>query len=438
MKDNNWDKIKQQLKNEISEDSYNEWFSGTKQVDEDKNSITVRLVEEYADTIIREHYNDTIEKIKQQLKLDKDILFVYKSETDVKEKKNVTKKTSSKKVFSRPKFKKSYTFDSFVVGPSNELAHATSIAVTNNPGSSYNPLFIYGGTGLGKTHLLHAIGHSLLDKYPEKKIIYVSADKFTSDFVSSFRTGNVDNFKEKYRSADVLLVDDVHSLAGKTQTMEEFFNTFNHLFEMQKQIVLTSDSLPQEISRLEERLMSRFMWGLIADIKPPNLETRMAILQKKAEQEKVELPDEVTFFIAKRIRKNVRELEGALNKFIAMAKLKGSKMSVEIAKDCLSTYISEDDEYITPKKIIEYVAGYYKIAPSRLKEKGNKKQIVIPRQIAMYLCKMLTDKSFPEIGKEFGNKHHTTVIYACKQVEKKMQEDLKFNRLVESFLSSIR
>jgi len=437
MTKNTWEKIKTHLEKEINEESFREWFAGTMQLEEDKDSVTVQLIEEYAETLIQEHYNEIIEKIKRKLRITKDILFVFnpKEKTETSRKRKKTGKINKN---SKPNFKKGYSFDSFVVGPSNELAHATSIAVTNNPGSSYNPLFIYGGTGLGKTHLLHAIGHSFIEKYPDKKIIYVSADKFTSDFVSSFRTQNVDNFKEKYRSADVLLVDDVHSLAGKTQTMEEFFNTFNHLFEMQKQIVLTSDSLPQDISRLEERLMSRFMWGLIADIKPPDLETRMAILQKKAEQEKVILPDEVTFFIAKRIRKNVRELEGALNKFIAMAKLKGTEMSVDIAKDCLSTYISEEDEFITPKKIIEYVAGYYKLPASKLKEKDNKKQIVVPRQIAMYLCKMLTDKSFPEIGKAFGNKHHTTVIYACKQVEKKMQEDLKYNRLVESFLSSIR
>ncbi|NOZ14103.1 MAG: chromosomal replication initiator protein DnaA [Acidobacteria bacterium] len=440
-----WDTIKQELSNRIPAESFNEWFADTYQISNENGKISVHVPEPYFSDFITRYYNDFIKQIQDELKIDMDLEFTSETEQQAENKVKesnavpVTGKTQIKKksFFQKPRFNPNYTFSNFVVGPTNELAYATSMAVTENPGYTYNPLFIYGGTGLGKTHLLHAIGHKLLIEQPELKILFLSAEKFMNDYIVAVRTKKMDEFRMKYRNCDIFLVDDIHTLAGKTGTQEEFFNTFNELFDRQKQIVLSSDSLPKDISRLEERLMTRFSWGIIADIQPPELEVRIAILQKKAEKQHIQLPNEIALLIAKKVRKNVRELEGALNKVIAVAKLNDKKITPALVKKSLQVY-SNDNETITPEMIIQYVSDFYKLTPNKLKEKNNAASIVLPRQIAMFLCKTLTPLSYPQIGRAFGKKHHTTVLYAVEKIRKKIKDDPKFSRLIDSFKISIK
>lgn len=440
-----WGLIKTKLADRIPSESFNEWFAESKEILNENGKILVHVPEPYFADFINRYYSGFLQQILEELKLNKEINF---TSTPLSSPQNT--KTSSqlapnpdsqdltpKTTFKKPRFNPNYTFASFVVGPANELAYATGLAVTENPGYVYNPLFIYGGTGLGKTHLLHAIGHQLSQEYADIRILFLSAEKFMNEYIVAVRTKKMDEFRLKYRNCDVLLVDDIHILAGKTGTQEEFFNTFNELFDRQKQIVLSSDSLPKDISRLEERLMTRFSWGIIADIQPPELEVRIAILQKKAEKHKVQLPDDIALFIAKKVRQNVRELEGALNKVIAVAKLNDKKITPALVKKSLQIY-SNDNETLTPDTIIQYIADFYKLTPARLKEKNNSASIVLPRQVAMFLCKTLTVLSYPEIGRAFGKKHHTTVIYAVEKIRKRIKDDPKFHRLIDSFKISIK
>jgi len=441
----NWSLIKKKLAERIPTESFNEWFAETQQLSDESGKLTVLVPEPYFVDFINRYYRVFLQQVLKELDMARDIYFTSNNASPFikisSNSPNISNPDNSdtvqKKTFKKPRFNSNYTFANFVVGPTNELAYATALAVTENPGYTYNPLFIYGGTGLGKTHLLHAIGHQLLHQYPDFRILFLSAEKFMNEYIVAVRTKKMDQFRLNYRNCDVLLVDDIHILAGKTGTQEEFFNTFNELFDRQKQIVLSSDSLPKDISRLEERLMTRFSWGIIADIQPPELEVRIAILQKKAEKHKIQLSDDIALFIAKRIRQNVRELEGALNKVIAVAKLNDSRITPALVKKSLQIY-SNDNENITPDTIIQYISDFYKITPNRLKEKNNSAAIVLPRQIAMYLCKTLTPLSYPEIGRAFGKKHHTTVIYAVEKIRKKIKDDPKFNRLIDSFKISIK
>ncbi len=442
---NTWNTIKKELADRIPAESFNEWFADTYQISCENENILVSVPEPYFSDFITRYYNNFLQEILNELKIDGTIEFVSNSNTrDIKTHNNISNPATDREYkpkkqsrFKKPHFNPNYTFSNFVVGPTNELAYATSMAITENPGYTYNPLFIYGGTGLGKTHLLHAIGHKLNFEQPDLKILFLSAEKFMNDYIVAVRTKKMDKFRMKYRNCDIFLVDDIHTLAGKTGTQEEFFNTFNELFDRQKQIVLSSDSLPKDISRLEERLMTRFSWGIIADIQPPELEVRIAILQKKAEKHNIKLPNEIALLIAKKVRQNVRELEGALNKVIAVAKLNDKKITPALVKKSLQVY-SNDNENITPEGIIQYVADYYKLTPNKLKEKNNAASIVLPRQIAMFLCKSLTPLSYPEIGRAFGKKHHTTVLYAVEKIRKKIKDDPKFSRLIDSFKISIK
>ena len=433
-----WDKIKNELQNHIPIESFNEWFAETRQLSHTDHTLTISVPEPYFADFIPEYYQQFLDKALHVLGLDLQITFAAPSNSLHRAMPADPIPAVSHVPTRRPHFNPMYTFSSFVVGPTNELAFATSMAVSDNPGYTYNPLFIYGGTGLGKTHLLHAIGHQLMERDPSLNILFLSAERFTTDYIHAVRTNRTDQFRAKYRTVDILLVDDIHILAGKPGTQEEFFNTFNELFDRQRQIVLSSDSLPKDIPKLEDRLMTRFSWGIIADIQPPELEMRIAILQKKAEKHGITIDDEVSLFIAKKIRKNVRELEGALNKVVAMAKLNDKRLTVQLARQSLRNYIVDDDELVTPKKVIEYIANYYKLTPSRIKEKTNAATVVLPRQIAMYLCKTMTNLSYPEIGKAFGKKHHTTVLYACSKITQRIKDDPKFARLIESFKVSIR
>jgi chromosomal replication initiator protein len=331
-----------------------------------------------------------------------------------------------------------YSFDTFIVGASNQFAHAACRAVAEAPSRSYNPLYIYGGVGLGKTHLMHAIGDYVLKHNPQMKLTYVSGERFMNEVVNALRYDRILEFRERYRSVDVLLVDDVQFIAGKERTQTEFFHTFNALHDAQKQIVLSSDVPPHQIAELEERMRSRFEWGLIADIQSPDLETKVAILKRKADSEGVPLADNVALFIAGRIKSNVRELEGALIRLLAYASLTGKDLTLALAQETLRDVLNHDDRAVTIDMIQKFVADYYQLKLVELKSKNNAKSISMPRQVAMYLCKQLTNASLPEIGKSFGGKHHSTVIHSIRKIEDLRKNDSTFNTLMNTLLESFR
>jgi chromosomal replication initiator protein len=330
------------------------------------------------------------------------------------------------------------SFGTFVVGSCNQFAHAASLAVAEAPGKTYNPLYIYGGVGLGKTHLMHAVGHAIKERNRYLRLSYISAERFMNELINAIRYDKTQTFREKYRSIDVLLMDDIQFMAGKERTQEEFFHTFNALYDGQKQIVITSDCPPREIPTLEERLHSRFEWGLIADIEPPDLETKVAILKRKADLDGVTLPDDVAFFIASKVKSNIRELEGSLVRLIAISSLRGLPISKMLAQDAIRN-IAEDDQPvgITIEQIQRAVGAHYKLRVDDLKSKNNSRQIAVPRQVAMYLCKRLTKHSFPEIGREFGGKHHTTVIHSVDKIEALVLKDQNFHRVVSDIMDNL-
>ena len=331
-----------------------------------------------------------------------------------------------------------YTFSTFVVGSCNQFAHAAALAVAESPGKTYNPMFIYGGVGLGKTHLMHAAGHAIKERNRHLRVAYISAEKFMNELINAIRYDKTQTFREKYRSIDVLLMDDVQFMAGKERTQEEFFHTFNALHNDQKQIVVTSDCPPREIPTLEERLHSRFEWGLIADIEPPDLETKVAILKRKADLDGVGLPDEIAFFIASKVKSNIRELEGSLVRLIAISSLRGVPISKMLAQDAMKNIIdSEQPEGLTVDRIVRAVASHFKLSVEEIKSKNNSRQIAVPRQVAMYLCKRLTKHSFPEIGREFGGKHHTTVMHSVDKIDSLIKDDRNFHRVVSELIDNL-
>ncbi|HUF04323.1 MAG TPA: chromosomal replication initiator protein DnaA [Aridibacter sp.] len=331
-----------------------------------------------------------------------------------------------------------YTFETFVVGSCNQFAHAAAEAVVDQPGKAYNPMFIYGGVGLGKTHLMHAIGHAVRLRNRHLRVAYISAEKFMNELINAIRYDKTQTFRDKYRSIDVLLMDDVQFMAGKERTQEEFFHTFNALHNDQKQIVITSDCPPREIPTLEERLHSRFEWGLIVDMEPPDLETKVAILKRKADIDGFELPDDIAFFIASKIKSNIRELEGTLVRLIAISSLRGLPISKMLAQDAMKNIIdSEQPEGVTMERITRTVASHYRLTVEEIKSKNNSRAIALPRQVAMYLCKRMTKHSFPEIGKEFGGKHHTTVMHSVDKIENLVKENREFHKLVSELIDSL-
>ncbi len=331
-----------------------------------------------------------------------------------------------------------YSFESFVVGTCNQFAHAAALAITEAPGKTYNPLYIYGGVGLGKTHLMHAAGQAIKERNRYMRLLYISAEKFMNELINAIRYDKTQIFREKYRSIDVLLIDDIQFMAGKERTQEEFFHTFNALYDGQKQIVITSDCPPREIPTLEERLHSRFEWGLIADIEPPDLETKVAILRRKAESEQVELPDDVALFMASKVRSNIRELEGSLVRLVAIASLRGLPITRGLAQDALRNITeAEQPVGISIGHIQRVVATHYQLRIEELKSKSNSRPIAFPRQVAMYLCKRLTKNSFPEIGREFSGKHHTTVIHSVEKIEELISRDKDFHRHINDIIDNI-
>ena len=331
-----------------------------------------------------------------------------------------------------------YTFESFVVGNSNQFAHAAARAVAEIPSKSYNPLFIYGGVGLGKTHLMHAIGHYIQARQKRLNLCYISSDRFINEMINAIRFDRLPAFRQKYRLIDVLLVDDIQFIAGKDRTQEEFFHIFNALHDAQKQIVISSDCPPRQIPTLEERLHSRFEWGLIADIQAPDIETKVAILRKKAEDEGVEVPENVALFIASKVRTNIRELEGSLIRLIAYASLTGRDIDLNLTQEVLKDILHTEDKPVTIEMIQKFVADHYNVKLTELKAKNNAKAVAVPRQIAMYLSKALTDASLPAIGKGFGGKHHSTVIHSVRKIDGLRKKDPDFDRLINSFVQAFR
>ncbi len=331
-----------------------------------------------------------------------------------------------------------YTFNRFVVGFCNQFAHAASLAVAEQPSRAYNPLFIYGGVGLGKTHLMHGIGHYIRMRHPGLRLMYISSERFMNELINSIRYDKTLQFREKYRNIDVLLMDDIQFLAGKERTQEEFFHTFNALYDAQKQIVISSDAPPKEIPTLEERLHSRFEWGLLADIQPPDLETKIAILRKKAELEQVSLPDDVALFIASNIKSNIRELEGSLVRLVAFSSLTGERLDLNLAQRVLRNIVESSTRRVTVDQIQKVVADHFNLKVSDLKAKNNSRRIAEPRQIAMFLCRELTSSSLPDIGKEFGGKHHTTVLHSIRKIEERRGVDSKVDNAVRKLSSLLQ
>jgi chromosomal replication initiator protein len=338
-----------------------------------------------------------------------------------------------------PALNSKYTFESFVVGSCNQFAHAASLAVAEAPGKTYNPLYLYGGVGLGKTHLMHACGHAIRQLNPHLRVSYLSSERFMNELINSIRYDKTQVFREKYRSVDVLLIDDIQFMAGKERTQEEFFHTFNTLYEQQKQIVISSDCPPREIPTLEERLHSRFEWGLIADLEPPDLETKVAILKRKAEAISFVIPDDVALFIASRVKNNVRELEGSLIRLVAISSLRGIPVSKDLARDAIRNIASEEEPgIITIEQIQKAVAANYKLSVEQLISKNNSRQFAFPRQIAMYLCKKLTKHSYPEIGRAFGGKHHTTVIHSFEKIQSLSASDAGLQKALLELSASLQ
>lgn len=436
---NYWDRIRQYLQNKVSAESYDNWLKAAQFQGVDGATLLVAVPDNETRTWLETEYSSLVRKGIQDLGLPLNAVEYLAQQEHAVKARAATVGESSHEIESpvsalNPKF----TFASFVVGACNQFAHAAARSVATNPSRSYNPLFIYGGVGMGKTHLMHAIGRSLIENHASMRVIYTSSERFMNEMIACIRTERMPQFHHRYREADVLLIDDIQVLGNKERTQEEFFHTFNELHDHQKQIVISSDAPPKDIPGLVERLRSRFEWGLIADIQPPDLETKMAILDKKAEAEGVLLPDEVRSFMASKTKSNVRELEGALVKLIAYSSLTGASINLPMAQQVLKHLVHVQERRITIDSIQKAVGERFQIKQSQLKEKSNTKKVVYPRQVAMYLVKELTDASLPEIGRAFGGKHHTTVIHSINKIEQQRHIDPELNRLLHSLMDSLQ
>ncbi|HVL32469.1 MAG TPA: chromosomal replication initiator protein DnaA [Actinomycetota bacterium] len=442
-----WDQILGRIETKVNRHSFYTWFKPTSFVADGGSAITVRVPNPLFKDWLTKHYSVVLsEALAEVRRPGTSLVFVAEGATPppaLPEPAAVPADAETGVGSAAPStapggLNPRYTFDTFIVGPSNQFAHAACRAVAEAPSRSYNPLFIYGGVGLGKTHLMHAIGHYVLEHDTSLVLTYISSERFMNEMINAVRYDRILEFRERYRSVDVLLVDDIQFVSGKEGTQTEFFHTFNALYDAQKQIVLSSDRPPHEIPALEERLRSRFEWGLIADIQPPDLETKVAILKRKAEAEAVPLSDSVAMYIAGRIKSNIRELEGSLIRLIAYASLTGREVSLELAQEVLKNVIDQDEKAITIESIQKYISDYYQLKVGELKSRNNSKSVAMPRQIAMYLCKSLTHASLPEIGRSFGGKHHSTVIHSIKKVDELRKKDGDFNNLISTFLQSFR
>ncbi len=437
-----WETVLAQIQSTISQANFNTWFKNTEIISVEENSILISVPNSFAKEWLENKYGKTILKIVGTINDDiREIKYIINNK-GFNSAKKIKPRTSrpeivenqleladfsiSKETNLNPK----YTFDNFVVGPFNELPHAAGQAVAQNPGSLYNPLFIYGGVGLGKTHLMQAIGNEIVKNLPKKKIKYVSVEKFTSEVVSSIRNKTMEEFKKKYREVDVLIIDDVQFLSGKEKTQEEFFHTFNSLYEKNKQIIISSDRPPKAIQALAERLRSRFEGGMITDVSQPDLETRLAIIKTKAQEKNISFPEEIYLYIAENIQQNIRELEGALNKLAAHQKLGNQIIDLEKAKAIIKK-MTPPAKVKTPQKIIKSVSHFYDLKEKDLLEKSRKKEIVKPRQIAMYLLREDLKCSFPFIGRKIGGKDHTTVIHSYEKIKKEAEKSEELREEIE-------
>ena len=438
-----WDQILDRIETKVNRHSFYTWFKPTSLVDDSGTSITVRVPNGLFKDWLTKYYSFVLtEALDEVRRAGVSLVFLAEGATPPPPAEPTPppdRPAPTASVDSQPRaagLNPRYSFDTFIVGPSNQFAHAACRAVAEAPSESYNPMFIYGGVGLGKTHLMHAIGQYVLQHDRALTLTYISSERFMNEMINAVRYDRILEFRDRYRSVDVLLVDDIQFVSGKEGTQTEFFHTFNSLYDAQKQIVLSSDRPPHDIPALEERLRSRFEWGLIADIQPPDLETRVAILKRKAEAEAVPLTDSVAMFIAGRIKSNIRELEGSLIRLIAYASLTGREISLDLAQDVLKKVIDQDDRAVTIERIQRFVADYYQLKVTDLKSRNNSKPIAKPRQIAMYLSKSLTQASLPEIGRRFGGKHHSTVIHSIRKVDEQRHKNGDFNTLITSFLES--
>ena len=426
---NLWDKTLDIIKSELSEVSFNTWIKSCEPLSISSNTLKISVPNSFTQDILDKRYKDLVaNSIKAVCSKLYTIEFIIMSEIYEKEEIKSSSNQKSKAVVVNDEMSSTlnpkYTFNSFVIGNSNRFAHAASLAVAESPAKAYNPLFIYGGVGLGKTHLMHAIGHYILDGNPNAKVVYVSSEKFTNELINAIKDDKNEEFRNKYRNVDILLIDDIQFIAGKERTQEEFFHTFNALHDANKQIILSSDRPPKEIPTLEDRLRSRFEWGLIADIQVPDFETRMAILKKKADVENLNVANEVMGYIATKIKSNIRELEGALIRIIAYSSLTNREVTVDLATEALKDIISKKQgKHVTIDLIQDVVSSYFNLRVEDLKSQRRTRNVAYPRQIAMYLSRKLTDMSLPKIGEEFGGRDHTTVIHAYEKISENLKTD---------------
>jgi len=449
-----WSKILDIIKKDLNPQSYQTWFIHTRPASLEENTISVETPNAYFRDWLVDHYMEMVEEAARRVcGKPMGIKFLVAQATIQQLPEQKLQPAPEKRIQqepAKPRFKKTegmatpqaglnqlFTFDNFVIGSGNRFAHAASLAVAESPAKAYNPLFIYGPVGMGKTHLLQAIAHFALQKNSSLKVLYISSERFTNQLISAIQNRTTISFRQMYRNVDILLIDDIHFMGGKETTQEEFFHTFNVLYDAHKQIILSSDRPPKDISSLEQRLVSRFEWGLITDIQPPDLETRIAILRKKAEKETIDVPDDVTFFIAEKIKTNIRELEGALIRVTAYASLTGQRVTLALAQDVLKDVIKEEKK-VSVEIIQRKVAETFEIGVSDIRGKRRTKTFAYPRQVAMHIARELTDLSLPQIGEYFGGRDHTTVLHACNKIQQDVSKNPETKKLVENLVAKIK
>jgi len=442
-----WNKILEIIKEDLSPQAYNSWFSQTKAVKFGENKLIISAPGDFCKDWLEKHYTVFIKDIlKRTLGSDDNLKIEFRTaeqkfSTPAHPTPNLKNKTKKPEPFlknNKLTLTPKYTFDNFVVGNGNRFAHAACLAVAQSPSKSYNPLFVYGGVGLGKTHLMQAIGRHIAQQKVKTKVLYISSEKFTNEMIDSIRDDRTVAFRDKYRSVDVLLIDDIQFLAGKERTQEEFFHTFNTLYDSNKQIVITSDSPPKDIPTLENRLISRFEWGLITDIQPPDLETRIAILRKKAQSENLNVPSEVINFIAEKIPSNIRQLEGALTKLVAFSTFTKKELSVSLAQNILKDIIPLENKKVSISQIQKTVSDYYNIKVNFMLSKKRTKDVVLARQVAIYLSRELTDLSLISIGGSFGRRDHTTIIHSYNKIKDKIKKEKSFKIIIDNLTLDIK
>ena len=433
-----WQNVLEYVRQSITEVEYHTWFEKIQPLGVVNGSLELGVPTSFFKGWIEDHYAELLTEALTRLgaqtpRFELRVVPGKPVQEDI-----FSASTPAKPQEARARLNPKYIFENFVVGQNNNLAHAAAVAVAESPGNAYNPLFIYGGVGLGKTHLMHAVGHSVAQRFPDKKIEYVSTETFTNELINAIREDRMTEFRDRYRSVDLLLVDDIQFIAGKERTQEEFFHTFNALYEARKQIILSSDRPPKDILTLEARLRSRFEWGLITDIQPPDLETRVAILKMNSEYRNMHIPEEVLEYIAKQITSNIRELEGALMRVIAYASLNGVQLSKAVAIKALSDVFSASETSQSPEEILKAVAEHYNLKLEELRGAGRRKEVVIPRQIAMYLIREMTHASLPEIGQFFDGRDHTTVLYAIQKIQESLDTDPSIQQAIKGIKERLR